>query len=126
MSLKTFSQKGIQTDSIVRINSNIAKLVVKDLTLLDANSEKIKILESLNQTYQDKIKVQSTIITNLKSQVINLNNIVDLQEHQINNYNKIGEELNNQLKKEKFKSKILSYGGGLITLSLIGIILIGQ
>jgi hypothetical protein len=124
--LKGFSQKDIQTDSIVRINSNIAKLVVKDLTLFDSNSKKLKTLELLNQTYREKIQVQTTIITNLETQVTNLNGIVDLQERQISSYDEINYNLSLQLKKQRIKSKILSYGGGLITLSLIGIILIGQ
>ena len=126
MSLKGFSQKDTQTDSIVKINSSIAKLVIKDLTLYDANLKKIKTLRSLNQTYKDKIQVQSTAITNLETQVDNLNSIVNYRERQISNYGKINDELSLQLKKQKFKSKLLSYGGGLVTLSLVGLLIIGQ
>ena len=124
--LKSFSQKDTQKDSIVRIEPTIARLVVKDLVLFDANQQKLGKLQNLNDLYVNKIGTQQNVIRNLTTQINNLKSISGLKDSQIDNYSEMTRQLNFELSKEKFKNKIITIGGVAVTLSLTTLLLLAK
>lgn len=117
VSWKSFSQK----DTIVPLPKPIAKLVIKDLIQGDGAIQELNLLNDKFNILQQKSTLQDSIIHKLDSLNQNHKSIIDLKSTQLNISQELNLKLQTDLKKQKFKTKIIS-GVGLA--SILGVLLI--
>jgi len=111
LTLNRFSQ----TDTTkVRINTPIARLVVKDLIIGDGCIEELKLTQTKIIKLQEREAQKDTIIKLLNEKDENNKYIIHQQELQIGQYEKLSDDLHKELKSErrgKLFWKITTYVG---------------
>ena len=122
MSLNVFSQNDTISKPIV-LTKPIAKLVIKDLVQFDGLSKEIQVVQSILTETNNKLLVQTDLVTNLKTQVLNYQSIVTSKDEQIKTAKAATESLQKALKKERRAKKLYqvgsAIGGGAILLLLV-------
>jgi len=99
------------TDSTkIQLTKPIAKLVVKDLISGDGLKLEVKTLNELLLETNNKLETQTVLVTNLESQVLNYQTIIDQKDLQLGTSSQLTEELNKQLKKEARAKKLYKIG----------------
>ena len=99
------------TDSTkIQLTKPIAKLVVKDLISGDGLKLEVKTLNELLLETNNKLDTQKVLVTNLESQVLNYQTIIDQKDLQLGTSSELTEELNKQLKKEARAKKLYKIG----------------
>ena len=99
------------TDSTkIQLTKPIAKLVVKDLISGDGLKLEVKTLNELLLETNNKLETQTVLVTNLESQVLNYQTIIDQKDLQLGTSSQLTEELNKQLKKETRAKKLYKIG----------------
>ena len=129
LSWNTFSQTATtkpsqetKTDSTqVCLPTPIARQVAKDLIRLDGCKEEIKLLESKIEKIQDISKVKDTMLELQNEKDKNNQFVIHQLELQINQYEKLSEDLHKELKGQKTKSFLWKLGTfiGVITTSYL-------
>ncbi len=109
MSLNAFSQ----TDTLnkkIQLTKPVAKLVVKDLITGDGLKLELKTLNELLVETNGKLETQTLLVSNLQTQVINYQTIIDQKDLQLGTSSELSKELEKQLKKEARAKKLYKIG----------------
>lgn len=109
MSWNATSQNATDSTTI-QLTKPIAKLVVKDLITGDGLKLEVKTLNELLVETNKKLETQSQLVTNLESQVLNYQNIIDQKDQQLGTSSELSKQLENQLKKEARAKKLYKVG----------------
>ena len=120
MSLNSFSQNVIDSTSI-QLKKPIVRLVIKDLITGDSFKKELNLITTKYSLLENKVVLKDSVINNLNFQINNFNSILSTKGSQLEFTKQLNEKLRLEIKKQKFKNKILS-GVGLVTIG--GVILI--
>jgi hypothetical protein len=116
MSLKGFSQNVIDTTSI-QLKKPIARLVIKDLIKGDGANEELALNKQKISLLENKISLKDSVIISLESQVGNFDFIVLTKTEQLAISQELSKRLEKDLKKQKFKTKLMGGAGILIAVA---------
>lgn len=111
-----------QTDTVVRLQQPIAKMVIKDLIKGDGLELQLDKKQQELELVLDKIKLKNKKITNLNSKIENLNFIIDSKQKQFDLQQNLSEDLKKELRVKKRNNlfyKITSIAGILTSLLLV-------
>ena len=122
MSWKGFSQNDT-VSSTIQLTKPVARFVIKDLVQFDGLSLEVKTLNELLAETNSKLDTQTKLVTNLKTQIINYESVVEKREHQLKQQKYATQSLQKALKKERRSKKLYqigsAIGGGAILLLLV-------
>ena len=122
MSLKGFSQSATDS-STIQLTKPIARFVIKDLVQFDGLSKEMQTMQNILTETNNKLLVQTELVTNLKAQVLNYQSIVTSKDEQVSTAKAATESLQKALKKERRAKKLYqvgsAIGGGAILLLLV-------
>ena len=105
-----------QTDTTkVRIKTTVAKLVVKDLIIGDGCKEELKLTQEKVIKLQAREAQKDTIISLYKDKDDNNKLIIHTQELQINQYEKLSDDLHKELRATKRSSIFWKVTTGVVT-----------
>ena len=93
--------------------------MVKDLIIGDGLQKELAASRKVIETLKTKSIIQDSIIFNFKSQVLNLNSILITKDEQFKIQEKLSKDLQQALKKEKFKNKLFSIGTPVLILGAL-------
>lgn len=123
MSLSSFSQTVTPTDSIVRLEVPIVKLVIKDLVTFDGTVLELTETKRLLDLSNDKLLLKDEVIVNLNTKVQNLETIITKKDEQFKLEREKSEQLLKELKGQRRKTffyKVGTFiGAGALTLLLV-------
>ena len=123
MSLSSFSQTATPTDSIVRLEVPIVKLVIKDLVTFDGTVLELTETKRLLDLSNDKLLLKDEVIVNLNTKVQNLETIITKKDEQFKLEREKSEQLLKELKGQRRKTffyKVGTFiGAGALTLLLV-------
>ena len=115
MSWNSFSQS--VTDSpTIQLTKPVAKLVIKDLIQFDGLSKEMKTMQSILIETNNKLNIQGELNANLKTQVANYKKIIQEKDQQFSTQAELSKRLQNDLKKQKIRTKIMGGTGIVIAL----------
>lgn len=121
MSWNSFSQS--VTDSpTIQLTKPVAKLVIKDLIQFDGLSKEMETMQSILIETNNKLNIQGELNANLKTQVANYKKIIQEKDQQFSTQAELSKRLQNDLKKQKIRTKIM--GGAGIAVALGAALLI--
>jgi len=104
------TSQNVTDSTTIQLTKPIAKLVVKDLITGDGLKLEVKTLNELLVETNNKLETQSQLVTNLESQVLNYQNIIDQKDQQLGTSSELSKQLENQLKKEARAKKLYKVG----------------
>lgn len=104
------TSQNVTDSTTIQLTKPIAKLVVKDLITGDGLKLEVKTLNELLVETNKKLETQSQLVTNLESQVLNYQNIIDQKDQQLGTSSELSKQLENQLKKEARAKKLYKVG----------------
>lgn len=115
MSWSSFSQS--VTDSTqIQLTKPVAKLVIKDLIQFDGLSKEMETMQSILIETNNKLNIQGELNANLKTQVANYKKIIQKKDQQFSTQAELSKRLQNDLKKQKIRTKIMGGTGVVIAL----------
>jgi len=117
MSLQGFSQK--DTVKSIQLKTPIAKLVIKDLIKGDGAKIEINILGTKLSLLETKLFLKDSIIINLNKSVVTFENILYTKKSQLDIAQELSQRLQNDLKKQKVKTKLFQFGSGALLVGAI-------
>ena len=97
MSLNAFSQTDTDSSKI-QLTKPIAKLVIKDLIQFDGLNVEMQTMQSILTETNNKLLTQTDLVTNLKSQVNNLELVIGEKDSQLEVSKNLSLELEKALK----------------------------
>jgi hypothetical protein len=110
MSWNSFSQS--VTDSTqIQLTKPVAKLVIKDLIQFDGLSQEVETMQIILTETNDKLNTQGELVANLKTQVLNYQSIIDKKNLQFSTQEDLNKRLQQDLKKQKLKTKLMGSAG---------------
>ncbi len=118
MSSKGFSQNVTDSTSI-QLKKPIAKLVIKDLITGDGVKNELALTLDKIKLFEEKIVLKDSIIFSLNSQVNNYNSILSTKSDQLLLSQKLSKKLEQDLKAQKVKTKLM---GGAGVVAVLGVI----
>ena len=104
------TSQNVTDSTTIQLTKPIAKLVVKDLITGDGLKLEVKTLNQLLVETNNKLETQSQLVSNLESQVLNYQNIIDQKDQQLGTSSELSKQLENQLKKEARAKKLYKVG----------------
>lgn len=114
MSLNAFSQSATNTLSKdttqIQLTKPIAKLVIKDLIKGDGLSNEVQTMQLLLTETNNKLLVQSDLVTNLQFQITNYESIVSSLQQKYDTQAQLSLELEKALKRSKRQAKFYKIG----------------
>jgi len=111
MSWNSFSQ--VDTSNQIQLTKPIAKLVIKDLIQFDGLSEEVQTMQIILTETNNKLNSQGELVSNLKTQVLNYESILGTKNEQFEAQQELTKRLQQDLKKQKLKTKLMG-GAGLL------------
>jgi hypothetical protein len=121
MSWNSFSQS--VTDSTqIQLTKPVAKLVIKDLIQFDGLSKEMQTMQIILTETNNKLLNQGTLVANLKTQVENYQKIIDKKDQQFSTQEDLNKRLQQDLKKQKLRTKLM--GGAGIAIAIGAAVLI--
>lgn len=111
MSWNSFSQT--DTSNQIQLTKPIAKLVIKDLIQFDGLSEEVQTMQIILTETNNKLNSQGELVSNLKAQVLNYESILSTKNEQFEAQQELTKRLQQDLKKQKLKTKLMG-GAGLL------------
>jgi len=117
MSLKSFSQNVTDSTSI-QLKKPIAKLVIKDLITGDGAKKELALTLDKINLLEQKVVLKDSIIFSLNSQVGNFESIMLTKCNQLTLSQELSKKLQTDLKKQKFKTKLMGGAGILIAVGV--------
>ena len=111
LSFKSFSQNDTINQKIV-LTKPVAKLVVKDLISGDQKSEELIAVNALLKQTEFKLNTQSTLVLNLQTQIKNYDQIVSELDGKFELQQKLSQDLEQALKKQRRQTTIYKIGAG--------------
>ena len=122
MSLKGFSQSATDS-STIQLVKPIAKLVIKDLIQFDGLTQEMQSMQTILSETNQKLLTQGELVSNLKTQVLNTQKMLEKKNNQLNSQKNATISLQKSLKKERRTKKLYqitsSIGGAAILLLLV-------
>jgi len=115
-SLKSFSQNVTNTSSI-QLQTPIAREVIKDLITGDGAKDELSLTIDKLSLLQQKITLKDSIIKNLNTKLNNYNVILDTKSNQLELSKELSKKLQTDLKKQKFKTKLMGGAGIVVAIS---------
>lgn len=112
MSLKSFSQTATNS-STIQLTKPVAKLVVKDLIKLDGLETELLTTKVLLKVTNKKLSTQTELNSNLETQILNFQKIIDNKNQQSIEQEELARLLQRDLKKQKLRTK-LTGGAGIV------------
>lgn len=119
MSWNSFSQN--VTENQIQLTKPVAKLVIKDLIQFDGLSQEMETMQIILTETNDKLNTQGELVANLKTQVLNYQSIIDKKSQQFSTQEDLNRRLQVDLKKQKFKTKLI---GGSTFLIAAGVLVL--
>ena len=119
---KSISQTDIQKNSLVCIDTTIAKRIAIDLVAGDVCKEELTLVKSNLMLTQYKVTLKDSIINKMEEKEYDLNNIISLKDDMFSKQEEISKTLQRELTSQKATSwlyKILSLLGVVSTSYLI-------
>ena len=120
MSWNSFSQS-VTNSPTIQLTNPVAKLIVKDLIQFDGLSQEMLTIKGILTETNSKLYTQGELVTNLKTQVLNYQSIIEKKSQQFTTQNELNKRLQVDLKKQKFKTKLI---GGSTFLLAAGVIVL--
>ena len=120
MSWNSFSQS-VTNSPTIQLTKPIAKLIVKDLIQFDGLSQEMLTIKGILTETNSKLNIQGELVSNLKTQVLNYQSIIENKNQQFTTQNELNKRLQVDLKKQKFKTKLI---GGTTFLIAAGVIVL--
>tara|TARA_B110000285_G_scaffold132009_1_gene148159 strand:+ start:298 stop:666 length:369 start_codon:yes stop_codon:yes gene_type:complete len=120
MSWNSFSQS-VTNSPTIQLTNPIAKLIVKDLIQFDGLSQEMLTIKGILTETNSKLNIQGELVSNLKTQVLNYQSIIENKNQQFTTQNELNKRLQVDLKKQKFKTKLI---GGTTFLIAAGVIVL--
>ena len=120
MSWNSFSQS-VTNSPTIQLTNPVAKLIVKDLIQFDGLSQEMLTIKGILTETNSKLYTQGELVTNLKTQVLNYQSIIEKKSQQFSTQNELNKRLQVDLKKQKFKTKLI---GGSTFLIAAGVIVL--
>ena len=111
LSFKSFSQNDTINQKIV-LTKPVAKLVVKDLITGDQRADELTAVNALLKETEFKLNTQSTLVLNLQTQIKNYDQIVSELDGKFELQQKLSEDLELALKKQRRQTTIYKIGAG--------------
>ena len=111
LSFKSFSQNDTINQKIV-LTKPVAKLVVKDLISGDQRAEELTAVNALLKETEFKLNTQSTLVLNLQTQIKNYDQIVRELDGKFELQQKLSQDLEAALKKQRRQTTIYKIGAG--------------
>ena len=118
MSWSCFSQIAIDSISI-QLEKPIAKLIIKDLLIGDSYRTELSLVNTKINLLEQKVFLKDSIIFSLNTKTSNFENILYTKQDQLSISQELSRNLQNDLKKQKIKTKILGGSGLLIATGII-------
>ena len=118
MSWSRFSQIAIDSISI-QLEKPIAKLIIKDLLIGDSYRTELSLVNTKINLLEQKVFLKDSIIFSLNTKTSNFENILYTKQDQLSISQELSRNLQNDLKKQKIKTKILGGSGLLIATGII-------
>ena len=100
-SLSSFSQTDMEKDSVVKLQVPIVRLVIKDLVTYDGIKLELEKTVELLTLERQKVGVKDSMISNLNTKVVNLQEIITKTNEQVALENKKAEDLLKELKGQR-------------------------
>jgi len=120
INLKSFSQTAIDSTTI-QFKEPIVRLIIKDLIKGDGAKQKVQLFGDKINILNQKLVLKDSIILNLNSQILNNKSLFLTKTKQLEISQNLSLRLEQDLKKQKLKTKIFQYGSGI---TLVGIIIL--
>jgi hypothetical protein len=120
MSWNSFSQN--VTENQIQLTKPVAKLVIKDLIQFDGLSKEMQTMQIILTETNNKLLTQGTLVSNLKTQVENYQKIIDKKDQQFSTQEDLNKRLQQDLKKQKLRIKLM--GGAGIAIAIGAAVLI--
>jgi len=95
----------------IQLTKPVARLVIKDLISFDGISTEMQTMQLVLTETNNKLLVQTDLVTNLKQQVLNLERITNEQTNQMVLSKELTAKLQADLKKQKLKTKMMGITG---------------
>ena len=121
-SLSSFSQTDMEKDSVVKLQVPIVRLVIKDLVTYDGLKLELDKTVELLTLERQKVGVKDSMISNLNTKVVNLQEIITKTNEQVALENQKAADLLKELKGQRrttFLYKLGTTVGMLATAVLI-------
>lgn len=109
MSWNSFSQN--VTENQIQLTKPVAKLVIKDLIQFDVLSKEMQTMQTILTETNNKLLNQGTLVANLKTQVANYQKIIDKKSQQFSTQEDLNKKLQQDLKKQKLRIKLMGSAG---------------
>ena len=110
MSWNSFSQS--VTDSTqIQLTKPVAKLVIKDLIQFDGLSQEMETMQIILTETNNKLNTQGELVSNLKVQVLNYQSIIEKKNQQFSTQKELSKRLQQDLKKQKIRTKLMGGAG---------------
>ena len=109
MSWNSFSQN--VTENQIQLTKPVAKLVIKDLIQFDGLSKEMQTMQTILTETNNKLLNQGTLVSNLKTQVANYQKIIDKKSQQFSTQEDLNKRLQQDLKKQKLRTKLMGSAG---------------
>tara|TARA_R110000744_G_scaffold206108_1_gene324709 strand:- start:142 stop:546 length:405 start_codon:yes stop_codon:yes gene_type:complete len=117
MSFQSFSQNVIDTTTI-QLKKPIARLVIKDLIKGDGANEELVLNIQKISLLENKVSLKDSVIISLNEQVFNFDNILLTKNNQLTLSQELSKRLERDLKKQKFKTKLMGGAGILVAVAI--------
>ena len=111
LSFKSFSQNDTINQKIV-LTKPVDKLVVKYLITGDQRADELTAVNALLKETEFKLNTQSTLVLNLQTQIKNYDQIVSELDGKFELQQKLSEDLELALKKQRRQTTIYKIGAG--------------
>ena len=122
MSWNRFTQSDTSI-STIQLEKPVAKLVIKDLIQFDGLTQEMQSMQTILSDTNQKLLTQGELVSNLKTQVLNTQKMLEKKNNQLNSQKNATISLQKSLKKERRTKKLYqitsSIGGAAILLLLV-------
>ncbi len=114
MSLQSFSQT-VTDSTTIQLKRPIVKLVIKDLIKGDGAKEELSLSIGKINLLEQKVILKDSVIKNLNFQIGNFESIMLTKSDQLSLSQELSKRLQNDLKKQKLKTKLMG-GAGIVAI----------
>lgn len=108
---------------MIQLQKPIARLVIKDLITGDGAKQQLVLFGDKINLLEQKIILKDSIILNLNSKLSNFNTIALTQSQQLEISQQLSKRLEQDLKRQKVKTKVFKYGGSAALLGIVSLLL---
>ena len=106
---KSFSQNDT-IKSTIQLSKPVAKLVIKDLIKGDGLDEELVTTRNLLTSTNLKLDTQTSLVVNLREQIINFENIIGSKDEQLITSENLSKDLQQALKRQKRQTTLYKIG----------------